>query len=66
MTTRDELNESFESLGRTALKIKNQRDDLLRASKEAQCSCTVRQRDSGHVFGCWMPALSEAIQKAEE
>lgn len=39
--------------------------ELLEAAKWAQCDCTPRQRDSGHLVGCWMPDLLAAIAKAE-
>lgn len=38
--------------------------DLLDAAESAQCGCTVAERESGHQFECWMPALLEAIAKA--
>jgi enterochelin esterase-like enzyme len=40
--------------------------ELLEAAKEAQCSCTLRERASGHLVECWMPALVAAIAKATE
>jgi hypothetical protein len=39
--------------------------DLLEAAKDAQCSCSIAERESGHLTGCWMPALEAAIAKAE-
>lgn len=39
--------------------------ELLETAKDAQCACTVRERDSGHLVGCWMPALTAVIDKAE-
>jgi hypothetical protein len=39
--------------------------DLLEAAQQAQCGCSIAGRDSGHLVGCWMLALSEAIAKAE-
>lgn len=38
--------------------------DLLEAAQAADCACSVRERDSGHRTGCWMPALQAAIAKA--
>lgn len=43
----------------------NAHDDLLAAAQDAQCACSIKERDSGHLAGCWMPALQEAIAKAE-
>jgi hypothetical protein len=37
---------------------------LLDAAEHAQCACSVRERDSGHLVGCWMPALLAAIALA--
>lgn len=39
--------------------------DLLAACKDAQCDCTIRERDSGHKVGCWFPAMQAAIARAE-
>lgn len=39
--------------------------ELLEASRTAQCACSVKERDSGHLVDCWMPALLAAIAKAE-
>ena len=39
--------------------------DLLEAAKGAQCSCSIAERESGHLTDCWMPALEAAIAKAE-
>lgn len=39
--------------------------DLLAAARHAQCECTDKQRDRGHVVGCWFPALQVAIDKAD-
>ena len=39
---------------------------LTRAAREAQCECSLLQRDSGHVVGCWMPDLQEAIKESEQ
>lgn len=38
--------------------------ELLAACHDADCACTVRDRNSGHLVGCWMPAMQEAIAKA--
>lgn len=39
--------------------------DLLEACKQAQCSCSMRERESGHLVECWMPDMLAAIKKAE-
>lgn len=39
--------------------------ELLAAARNAQCGCTVKERLSGHLVECWMPALTDAIAKAE-
>lgn len=33
------------------------------AAKNAQCDCTLAERDSGHKTDCWMPEFREAIAK---
>jgi hypothetical protein len=45
--------------------VKTRLTALLEVAKQAQCRCRVSERDSGHVVGCWMPALLEAIERAE-
>lgn len=40
-------------------------DELLAAAEQAQCACTIRERDSGHLSDCWMPDLTFAIEKAK-
>lgn len=37
---------------------------MLAALKSAQCDCSVRERDSGHKVGCWMPDAIDVIAKA--
>lgn len=39
--------------------------DLLAACETAQCECSVEERESGHLVGCWMPAMQDAIAKAK-
>lgn len=29
--------------------------------KDAQCECTVVERESGHLVGCWRPEVDEAL-----
>lgn len=38
--------------------------ELLAACQSAQCSCSPAERESGHLVGCWFPAMQEAISKA--
>lgn len=38
--------------------------ELLEAAEQAECACSVRERNSGHRIGCWMPSLRAAIAKA--
>lgn len=38
---------------------------LVDAAENAQCACTLRERESGHLVGCWRPDLSEAIARAK-
>ena len=30
-----------------------------------QCSCTLRERDSGHLTECWKPEANEIIEELE-
>lgn len=46
-------------------RLRNRMGDLATAAAAAQCACSVAERDSGHLVGCWMPALSEAIAASE-
>lgn len=41
------------------------RAELLAVAKTAECECTPRERMSGHIADCWMPALTDAIEHAE-
>lgn len=34
---------------------------LLEAAMQAECSCSLKERDSGHRLECWMPNLKAAI-----
>ncbi len=43
----------------------NSHEELLEAAKQAQCGCSIAERESGHRVECWMPALLDAIAKAE-
>ena len=68
MTTMNELNDSFESLGRTALRVKAERDDLLAAAKNF---CTALLEECPNVFLSFGVAekfmeLRAAIIKAEQ
>lgn len=40
--------------------------ELLAACQEAagRCPCTVKERLSGHLTGCWVPAVEAAIARA--
>lgn len=38
--------------------------ELYEAADRAQCGCTVQERESGHIVGCWMPDLIAALKKA--
>lgn len=40
-------------------------EELIRAADDAQCDCSVSQRDSGHKIGCWMPRLQSALAAVE-
>ncbi len=33
---------------------------VVEVALSAQCGCSVAERDSGHLVGCWKPALDEA------
>ena len=46
----DELRESRDAIA-----------ELIEAAGDAQCDCTVRERDSGHKLECWMPRLRAAL-----
>ena len=35
--------------------------NLREAAEQAQCSCSIAERESGHLVDCWMPSLREAI-----
>mgnify|MGYP006908234730 CR=1 FL=1 len=39
---------------------------LIAAADQAQCQCSITERESGHLVGCWMPALSDAIEAARK
>jgi hypothetical protein len=39
--------------------------DLLAALEAAQCSCSISERESGHITGCWMPDAIAAIAKVK-
>ena len=45
----------------------NAHEDMLHALRMASqgCPCTLSQRDSGHLVGCFVPEVQEAIAKAE-
>mgnify|MGYP001616827613 CR=1 FL=1 len=49
--------------GRGPIEVKSA-PELLRAARQAQCACSIKERDSGHLLDCWMPALTAAIAKA--
>lgn len=53
---------------RPAATVQADCEDALRsladAASHADCACSVRERDSGHRVGCWMPTLREAIDAA--
>jgi len=34
---------------------------LVEAAENAQCDCTISQRDSGHDVECWMPDFVDAL-----
>ena len=38
--------------------------ELLEAAMQAECKCTLAERDCGHRVDCWMPGLKSAIAKA--
>lgn len=38
---------------------------LIAAAEDAQCTCTLEERMSGHVSECWMPILVQAVYKAK-
>ena len=38
---------------------------LVEAANNAQCECSVAERDSGHKVGCWMPQLQSALAAVE-
>lgn len=43
-------------------------DDLryvAEAAKHANCDCSIAQRESGHMIGCWFPALEAALARIE-
>ena len=40
--------------------------ELVEAASEAQCGCTVRERDNGHRVGCWFPNLRAVLAKARQ
>ena len=35
--------------------------ELVAAASHVECACSVRERDSGHRVGCFMPDLSAAL-----
>lgn len=45
-------------------KLVAQRKALVHAATNAQCECSPSMRLSGHVVGCWMPELEQAIVEA--
>lgn len=40
-------------------------EELVEAANHANCSCSPKERDSGHKSGCWMPILEAALARAE-
>lgn len=38
-------------------------EPLVDAAHQAQCSCTLLERDSGHRSDCWFPDLKAALSK---
>ncbi len=37
-----------------------------KSADRANCECTPRERDSGHLVDCWMPELEAALAMADE
>lgn len=35
--------------------------ELIEAAGQAECGCSLRERESGHRVGCWMPDLTAAL-----
>lgn len=40
--------------------------EALIEAEGAQCACSLRERDSGHLIGCWRPALNDALARVAE
>ncbi len=38
--------------------------EALEYFRDAQCDCSVAERDSGHLIGCWKPEADEKIRTA--
>lgn len=62
----------FRHQGFTASEIRNANaamiaaaPSLYEAALKAQCACSIKERDSGHLVDCWMPEMLAAITKAE-
>lgn len=34
--------------------------------QDAQCDCSVAERDSGHLVGCWKPEFDDALEKLSQ
>ena len=58
--TMEEMNSEIDA----NIRVMTAAPDLLAAAKQAQCECSLTERESGHRVGCWMPNLSAAIEKA--
>lgn len=35
---------------------------LAEVTQSTQCACNIRERESGHITGCWMPDLIEKLE----
>lgn len=47
----------------TIRELRQQRDELMKVLRQADCACSLRERDSGHVIGCWKPDVDAALAK---
>lgn len=59
----EDLKHNFEAVKKTCDNYWKAFTECYDALNEAQCNCTLQERDSGHKTDCWMPEVIEIIQR---